>query len=112
MKLALLIALAAMPALAQDQPKPPLKPFKTPDLRLLDPLIAKDEGCAKNLAKAVALDGLEQRKYLTELFVYGCIREAPGAYKTNILEFKNFGEGANSVLYAQCLSHRPQQRQG
>jgi hypothetical protein len=47
-------------------------------------LTAKDEGCAKDMAKAVLMEGLEQRKFLADLFVYGCVYIVDGTHRANI----------------------------
>jgi hypothetical protein len=43
------------------------------------------------------LEGLEQRKFLTELFVYGCVRISPGAYSVKIYGLREYGEGEKKV---------------
>jgi hypothetical protein len=93
--------LALAPAVCQDQegiaPKKELRPFQAPQLRVVDPIVASDEGCARDFAKALKLDGLEQRKYLLDLFQYGCVERLNGPYYANILSLVQFGEGAAKV---------------
>lgn len=92
--------LAATPAVCQEQktvPKKELKPFQPPQLRVVDPIVASDEGCARDFAKALKLDGLEQRKYLFDLFQYGCLERLDGTYYANILSLAQFGEGAPKI---------------
>lgn len=89
------VLLMAPPLSSQQKQEP--KPFKPPMFLLSSPLLAKDEGCAKDLAKAVHFEGLEQRKYLVDLFVFGCIQRVPGLYRANILDFRKYGEGQASV---------------
>ena len=40
---------------------------------LLDTILIKDVGCAKDYAKARHAEGIERRKMLADLFEYGCI---------------------------------------
>jgi hypothetical protein len=79
------------------QQKQPTKPFKPPDFALVNPLIARDEGCVRDLAKAVRMDGLEQRKYLADLFVFGCVQRLSGSFRANILDFRKYGDGQGAV---------------
>ena len=67
------------------------KPFQVPEMRAVDPLVASDEGCAKDLAKAGQLEGLEQRKLLFDLFFYGCVRRFDGPYYVHILDIRDIG---------------------
>jgi hypothetical protein len=80
-----------------QQPKKPLRVFKPTEFHAIDPLIAKDEGCAKDLAKASRMEGLEQRKFLADLFIYGCVRFSPGPHLVQILALREFGEGDKKV---------------
>jgi hypothetical protein len=74
-------------ALAQ-QPARVLKPFTPPPVSTFvpNPIVASNIGCAKDLAKASKLEGLEQHKALFELTRYGCVRLAPGGYTAVTLE--------------------------
>jgi hypothetical protein len=80
MKRALQIGLlVACAALAQQ---PPRKQFKPPEiLPLENPILAKDEGCAKDLARGIfEMEGLARQKHFAELFAYGCVRIVRGSY--------------------------------
>ena len=92
---AVLLMLATTVMFGQQKQQP--KPFKPPDFALVDPLIARDEGCVRDLAKAVRMDGLEQRKYLADLFVFGCVQRLSGSFRANILDFRKYGEGQGAV---------------
>ena len=50
------------------------------------------------------LDGLEQRKYLFDLFQYGCIERLDGPYYANVLSLAQFGEGAKVEMRKVYLS--------
>ena len=93
----------ACAAFCQTQPAKEHKAFKPPDLRIIDPLIAKDEGCAKDLAKLPNMVGLEQRKFLADLLTYGCVRLSPckGMHFVNWLGAREFGEGSKKVRVSQ-----------
>jgi hypothetical protein len=107
---ALLLSLVAL-ALAQDAPKTTPKPFKEPARPELaeNALLARDEGCAKDLAKAAALGGIEQVKYLAELFKFGCVRMLPGRGPTQvaILDVRKIGSGASAVPIRKVLLQMP-----
>jgi len=96
-----LFVLAPAPVVCQDQngtaPKKELRPFQAPELRVVDPIVASDEGCARDFVKALKLDGLEQRKYLTDLFRYGCVEQLEGPYYANILGLAQVGDGAGKI---------------
>jgi hypothetical protein len=89
----------ACAAFCQTQAPKVLKAFKPPDLRIVDPLIAKDEGCAKDLAKVPNMVGLEQRKFLADLFTYGCVRLSVcnGMHSVTWISSRTFGEGGKAV---------------
>jgi hypothetical protein len=91
-------------ALVPQEPKKPLKPFKAPEppaYAVENPLLAKDEGCAKDYAKALTLEGLEQRKILADLIAFGCVTTPyPGHYLVNILELREFPVGDHKVQFA------------
>jgi len=86
-------------ALAGQQHKAtkPFKPVGPPQLVIEDPLIAKDEGCAKDLAKVPSLEGIERRKFVTELLLYKCVIFEKGLISVQSLGYKEFGEGKNKV---------------
>ena len=93
--------LASTPVVGQDQkgvaPKKEPRPFQAPELRVVDPIVASDEGCARDFVKALKLDGLEQRKYLADLFRYGCVEQLEGPYYANILRLAQVGDGAEKI---------------
>jgi hypothetical protein len=86
-------------ALAGQQHKAtkPFKPVGPPQLVIDDPLIAKEEGCAKDLAKVPSLDGLERKKFVTELLLFRCVIFEKGMVSVQSLGYKEFGEGKNKV---------------
>jgi hypothetical protein len=94
----LMIALLCTVAQAQSTKAPP-KPFVMPDLRayVFSPLLAKDEGCAKDLVKASHLEGLELRKYLAELLTYGCVVQLDGVYEARVIGMRQFVDGTQKV---------------
>ena len=76
------------------QTKQPTKSFTPPeDYYTAEPVVAKDEGCAKDYAKALALSGLEQRKMLAELITYKCAEVLPFHYRVLVVESKTFDVG-------------------
>jgi hypothetical protein len=96
MKTLALLALACA-ANAQTAPKKDLKVFQPPEYVVSDVVLARDEGCAKDLAKAAALEGLEQRKLIADLFSYGCAQLAEGSYHANILAVRQYGDAPKKV---------------
>jgi hypothetical protein len=63
--------LSAAPAFSQAA----LKKFEPPDSRLFTggkTFMVKDEGCLKDYARALAMEGIQQRKALLELLTYHC----------------------------------------
>jgi hypothetical protein len=78
--------------------QPPTKTFHPPAyLPVEKPLVAKDEGCMKDLAKASRMEGVEQRKFLVDLFVYDCVQQLPSTYYLHITNVKQFGTGDAAV---------------
>jgi hypothetical protein len=55
-------------------------------LRTAFPLLAEEEGCAKDYAKALELDGLDRRKALRELITYNCVHKLNGIYLVSSVE--------------------------
>lgn len=91
------LALASCAASQDAVPKPQPKPFKPPAFRLLHPVLAKDEGCMRDLAKGTRMDGLEQRKYIADLFIFGCVQRLEGVFSASITQFRDFGTGSDAV---------------
>lgn len=60
----------------------PAKKFVPPKVieYIFEPVVAKDDGCARDYAQALATAGLEQRKQLAELVRYGCVEILDGLY--------------------------------
>jgi hypothetical protein len=78
------------------------KPFTPPeDQILIEQLLAKDEGCLKDLAKSRSMEGLELRKYLGELAAYRCVQLMPGVHFVKILNVKQWGQGKSAVQVRQ-----------
>ena len=98
----LLIALLAASALFAQE-KAPRKQFVDPEWRMIDPVVARDEGCGRDLAKAGRMDGIEKRKYLADLFIYGCVERLTGGFLAKLLAFRNYGEGDNAVQIRKVL---------
>jgi hypothetical protein len=74
------------------------KRFTPPDdFFVEDPLLAKDEGCAKDYAKALTLSGLEQRKMVADLVVYKCADTVPGIFTVLITGGKVFDAGSQHI---------------
>jgi hypothetical protein len=72
-----------------------VKPFTVPENSyVLQPAVAKDEGCARDYAKALALQGLEQRKMMAELITYKCVEVLPYRYRALIIESRTFDAGS------------------
>jgi hypothetical protein len=97
MKILIAGVLLVCAAFCQTASKKELRPFTPPEFRAVNPLIAKDEGCAKDLAKVPRMEGLEQRKFLADLFAYGCVRLSPGEHLVNILGLREVGEGDKKI---------------
>lgn len=92
-------AFAIVQARAQDKPfAKATKPFAPPSEFYVDGApIAKDEGCAKDYARALSLSGLDQRKMLADLVTYHCVEVLEGRWKALIVEGKNFGPDKQPV---------------
>ena len=71
------------------------RPFTPPEEYYTSrPAVAKDEGCARDYARALALEGIEQRKMLADLVRYGCLDIMDGAvYRAFISESRTFVGG-------------------
>lgn len=102
MKRAFLILMIAGAALAQ--PKKPPTP-KTGFVAM--PTLFKDDGCARDYAKAVAAGGLEMRKQIADLIAYGCLEKAPGVFRGVALEEKRAVNGAPTLVRVSlvCASY-------
>jgi hypothetical protein len=85
----LCLVLLAVTAIAQT--KAP-KVFHPPENRIVDPLIARNEGCLKDLLGALKLEGLQQRKLVVDLFTYGCVERLKGSYYVNILGLRELNK--------------------
>jgi hypothetical protein len=83
----LLFSASAQALPAQQKPKP----FTLPPAFVLDNSLVAKDGCEKDFVKAASLEGMEQGKYLAELFAYGCIRILPGKHQTNLLDVQQYG---------------------
>ena len=82
-------------ALLTAQSRRPTKPFTPPeDYYTSQPVVAKDEGCAKDYLKALTLSGLEQRKMLADLISYQCVEVMQFRYRALILEGKTLDVGS------------------
>jgi hypothetical protein len=93
----LLIGLiVALSSVAAGQTKA-TKEFKPPQHVTSDPLVAPDEGCAKDLAKASRMEGLELRRFVSDLLRYGCAEWLQGPHLTNITAIRSFPVGAEKV---------------
>lgn len=92
-----LLALACAALAQTPTPKAERKVYQPPEYVLVDPLVAKDEGCAKDLAKAAVLEGLEQRKLLADLFLFGCIQIEDGTYRANLTAVREYGDPPKKV---------------
>ncbi len=99
MKILIWMVLGAWIASTQTPPKE-RKVFKPPDLRAIRPVIAKDEGCAKDVAKAVFMEGLAQRKFLVDLLSYGCVHVVSGIPLIHVFDIRDFGEGTKKVRFS------------
>ena len=82
-------------------PKKELKTFRAPELRVINPIVASDEGCVRDFVKALKMDGLEQRKYVSDLFRYGCIERLDGSYLINILGLSQLNDGVGGKVEVQ-----------
>ena len=100
MKMLVVGALFVCAALGQTQPPKERKVFKPPDLRAFSPLVAKDDGCAKDLVKAAGMEGLAQRKFLADLLAYGCVRVVPGMTLIHVFDLREFGEGTKKIRFS------------
>jgi hypothetical protein len=106
-----LLLLLVVPASAQTKSRPP-KEFKAPNsiVYTIRPILARDEGCAKDYAKAIfSFSGIEQRKLLAELFAYKCAEQLTDAYHGYILETKaliDCGDELHKALNGGCLMSR------
>jgi hypothetical protein len=56
------------------------------DVYIINPIIAVDEGCARDFMKALAAGGLELRKKTVELAAVGCIKKFTGIYSVSAPE--------------------------
>lgn len=76
------IVLGSLGGLLVAQSPKPLKTFVPPKLLeyVVEPVLAKDDGCARDYAQALAASGIEQRKQLTALITYECIEVIHGFY--------------------------------
>lgn len=106
MKTGVLALLLVIPALSQTPPKKEPKQFKPPDLQVAGALVAKDEGCAKDLVKSISMEGLAQRKFLAELITYGCVTPLSIQTSLRVYDVKQFGEGPKKVRlsYAELFT--------
>jgi hypothetical protein len=79
------------------------KKFEPPDSMLyaIRPILAKDEGCAKDYAKTQSLSGVDQRKLLADLFAYDCVETLPAIYHGFILETKAFEFSGQQFVMAR-----------
>ena len=91
---------AVLAAVALAQESGPRKQFKAPELLpLVNPIVSKDEGCAKDLAKGmIEMDGLARQKHFTELFAYGCTRLIKGTYKVKLTALRTIKIGNEQVV--------------
>ena len=48
------------------------------------PMVLKDEGCAKDYAKSLGLEGIAQRKMFAELVQFGCAQKLTGFFLVRI----------------------------
>jgi len=97
MRSAVLLLFAAALGHAQTTATKPHKTFVTPDDyyashpaqpgfwggTTLDPVIAKDEGCARDLVKAIRTGGLDGRKRMVELVQFGCTDVLDGEWSVS-----------------------------
>jgi len=56
---------------------------------IFEPVVAKDDGCARDYAQALSTAGLEQRKQIAELVRYGCIQHYYGLYHVFIQDSRS-----------------------
>jgi hypothetical protein len=71
------------------------------------PLLLKDEGCARDYAKAIAAGGLEMRKQITDLISYGCIEKTVGVFRGAVLEERRTTKGTPALVRVSlvCASY-------
>ena len=85
------IVLGSLDGLLVAQSPKPLKTFVPPKLLeyVVEPVLAKDDACARDYAQALAVSGVEQRKQLAALITYGCIEAIHGIYHVFIGESRS-----------------------
>ena len=94
-----LVCMLAITGMAPAQPpKKATRPFLPPVIfPLTNPIIAKDEPCIRDLTKALALEGLAERKFLADLFKYGCLNRVEGIFNVSITAVHLYRVGPRQV---------------
>ncbi len=94
---AVLLAAVAM-AGQKPAPKPAPKHQKAEEGFVIVPLVFKDAPCARDYLKAQAAGGLEGRKALGELLLYGCVKKIEGIYYVSVRDAKPIANGLKPAL--------------
>ena len=76
----LVVALACVAQTKSGKKEPQDKPSAIQGFVLPGTVLAKDIGCAKDYAKALTAEGVQQRKMIADLFEYGCAEQLRFVY--------------------------------
>jgi hypothetical protein len=96
---AVFCALCIAPALPQSKKTPRrFVPPQPKNFYILNPFVSKDEGCAKDYAKTFSLDGIEVRKAMTQLVVFGCGERIEGFFRVYIRDSDTVALNGESVI--------------
>src|SRR5690242_21317521 len=63
----------------------------------MNTLLPNYEGCLKDVIKASKMEGLEQRKYITDLVKFDCVIRVPGVFDAKLIAVRQIGEGPEAI---------------